>query len=140
VAVKIVTLDTMHCQKGIRDGCRTGASDRSAEGQSADFALQGRDRTKPLSAVQMVDGKKRSRHETRTVVGVRHRTGGPRKVTAAICKALRSRKRKSYERGRKLRNDRAIAVRVLERAHGQTTSVIKRRLVAGGLWTERQIR
>jgi predicted transposase YbfD/YdcC len=58
VAGKIVTLDTMHCQKKIRNGCgRTGASDRSVEGQSADLVLQGRDRLQRYQvAVRSSDG------------------------------------------------------------------------------------
>ncbi len=58
VAGKIVTLDAMHCQKNIRNGCRrTGASDRSVEGQSADLVLQGRDRLQRYqAAVRSSDG------------------------------------------------------------------------------------
>jgi hypothetical protein len=58
VAGKIVTLDAMHCQKNIRSCCRrTGASDRSVEGQPADLVPQGRDRLqRHQAAVRSSDG------------------------------------------------------------------------------------
>jgi predicted transposase YbfD/YdcC len=67
VARHIVTLDAMHCQKNIRSRRRrTGASNRSAEGQPADPVPQGRDRLQRCqAAVRASDGRQQKTQPSR---------------------------------------------------------------------------